>query len=180
MPQEQFQAFLLMVGIGMVAGLCYDVYRVTRIHLGLSRLGSSIGDIMFWFLLTPLVFIMLLYGNWGELRLYVFLGLGCGVGLYFKLISRLATGALRNIFLALHRLWLCFLSLLGLIWRVITFPARMAVLVLGFPVQMGVRAGSVLWKPVTRHVAPGLRNGLLQIRAVPGRIARLLVSKKKT
>jgi len=78
MPQEQFQIFLLMIGIGMVAGLCYDIYRVIRSRLGLRRLWSSVGDILFWFLMTPFVFAMLLYGNWAELRLYVFLGLGVG------------------------------------------------------------------------------------------------------
>jgi spore cortex biosynthesis protein YabQ len=180
MPQEQFQAFLLMIGAGMAAGLCYDLYRVTRSSLGLRRLGSSIGDILFWFLMTPFVFAMLLYGNWGELRLYVLLGLGCGLALYLKLGSRLATEVIRTVFMVLNRFRLWLLFLLVLVWRVFTLPARLTFLVLGFPVQMGARAGSMLWQPVARHFAPGLKNRWRQVRVVPGRIAKLLSGKKKT
>jgi len=100
--------------------------------------------------------------------------------LYLKLFSRLATEVLHALFMGLSRLWQWFLSVLVLIWRLITFPARVAFLVLGFPVQMGARAGSALWQPLARKVAPGLKNSWQQLQIVPGRIAKLLFNKKKT
>lgn len=178
MPQDQVYTFLFMMVVGMVTGLCGDLYRVTRLILGLRRLGSSIGDLLFWLLLTPLVFGMLLFGNWGEFRLYVFLGLGCGVLLYFKLLSPLVVIALQKFFKILQRLWLWLLTLLAAIWRVITLPARMVVLVLGLPLQAGTKAGIVLWRPVARHVTPRLKNRWVRLCSLPGRVVTRWGGKK--
>lgn len=178
MPQDQFYTFLFMVGIGLVVGFCSDFYRVTRLILGLRRMGSSIGDLLFWLLLTPMVFGMLLFGNWGEFRLYVILGLGCGLLLYFKLISPIMVSALQKFYKILKKLWFWFMSLLAAIWRVITLPARMVVLVLGLPVQAGTKVGIMLWQPVARHVTPGIKTRWVHLCSLPGRVAARWGGKK--
>jgi spore cortex biosynthesis protein YabQ len=60
---------------------------------------TSLADLLYWLLATLVVFAGLLFGNWGEVRLYVFLGLSAGVLLYYRLFSRqairLLVGAIR-------------------------------------------------------------------------------------
>ncbi|MBE3577884.1 MAG: spore cortex biosynthesis protein YabQ [Limnochordales bacterium] len=86
---------------GLMIGLLFDLYRLGRWLFRPGRIGTYVGDILFWLLLTPVLFVLLLFTNGGELRLYVFAGLAGGCLLYFRLFSRrflrLAAGLLRRI-----------------------------------------------------------------------------------
>lgn len=86
---SQILAFVVMVGAGLVVGLMFDVYRVIRVLVRPRAVGGVLMDLAFWVVTTPALFVMLLIGNWGELRLYVFLGVGLGLFVYFQLASPL-------------------------------------------------------------------------------------------
>lgn len=85
--REFFLLFQLVIA-GLVAGLLFDLYRFGRWLFRPGRLGTYIGDLLFWLLLTPALFLLLLVTNGGELRLYVFVGLAIGCLFYFRLFSR--------------------------------------------------------------------------------------------
>lgn len=46
-------------------------------------------DLGFWVIIAPLLAVYLLAANWGELRLYVLVGIGLGLAFYYLLISRI-------------------------------------------------------------------------------------------
>lgn len=84
---EQTYAFLMTILAGGVIGLLFDVYRALRAYLRPKQFATAITDLFYWIVVTPTVFAMLLAGNWGELRLYVLIGLVIGLILYFQALS---------------------------------------------------------------------------------------------
>jgi len=90
----QFGTFGIMILTGLALGVLFDVYRVIRSLIKQGSLSAMLMDLFFWLLATPATFIMLLIGNWGELRLYVFLGIALGLFAYFQLVSPLVLWAL--------------------------------------------------------------------------------------
>lgn len=137
---DQFYYFALTILIGMVAGFCYDLYKVTRGTLRLRKVGTALGDAMFWLILTGVVFVLLLLGNWGEVRLYVLLGLALGALFYLHVFSRRITVIIQWLFKTLHRLWRGLLKTLLVSWRLICLPFRGLYLVVALPLGIIFKA----------------------------------------
>jgi spore cortex biosynthesis protein YabQ len=76
-----------MILCGFAMGLAFDLYRVVSNRFRIPRWLFPALDIVFWAAATLGVFKVLLGHNNGEVRLYVFLGLGIGVTGYFGLFS---------------------------------------------------------------------------------------------
>jgi spore cortex biosynthesis protein YabQ len=91
---EQLYTFLLLAATGVALAFLFDCYRVTRNSLKLRWFATAVGDLLYWLLATAVVFLVLLKGNWGEIRFFVFLALFSGAGLYFRFISVYATAIL--------------------------------------------------------------------------------------
>ncbi|MBS4008446.1 MAG: spore cortex biosynthesis protein YabQ [Clostridium sp.] len=85
---EQLQTFVLTVGLGILIGIIYDFMMTGRKFIRLSRGAHFFVDLLFCLTMTLLVFIALLVNNWGEVRAYVFIGLGGGILIYMLLFSR--------------------------------------------------------------------------------------------
>jgi spore cortex biosynthesis protein YabQ len=119
---SQMSAFVVMVATGFMVGLMFDIYRVIRTITRPRAKGSFIMDLLFWLWVTPVIFIMLLMGNWGELRLYVFLGAALGLFFYFQLVSAKALWAL-----------LAFTRWLG---SLVVKTLRVTALIMSMPVQL--------------------------------------------
>lgn len=86
----QIDTFVITVVTGMFLGLTFDFYRVLRAFFRPRWLLTSLADLGYWLLATGVVFLALLFGNWGELRLYTFIGLALGAFGYYRLLSRQA------------------------------------------------------------------------------------------
>ncbi|MFW5438528.1 spore cortex biosynthesis protein YabQ [Paenibacillus apiarius] len=86
----QWMTVLLMMMSGLALGLVYDSYRVVAGQFKFPRWTIPFLDVMYWLAATLFVFQMLVKGNQGELRFYVFLGLACGAWLYAVILSKLA------------------------------------------------------------------------------------------
>lgn len=180
---EQFNSFLVTVSTGLIMGLVYDIYWLLRYYLHFRKIGTGIGDLIFWSITTALAFFLLLVGNWGEVRLYVFLGILVGLGLYLRWLSPVARRLLVGLVQVL-------VKLITIIVTVILWPFRLLrklVLVpLGF---LGMALHRVLsgGKRVTRRfvaapVARGIqRHKQWQRKHIRGLKARLhsLWSKPK-
>lgn len=92
MLHMQVYAFLVVALAGAAAGALFDLLRVIRWRL---QPGSALGataDLTYWGLATAVLGTALFLGNWGELRLYVLLGLGSGAASYFWLASPVMQG----------------------------------------------------------------------------------------
>ncbi|SHH00747.1 spore cortex biosynthesis protein YabQ [Desulforamulus hydrothermalis] len=136
---EQFYYFALTIAIGMVAGFCYDLYRVTRGTLKLRRFGTALGDLLFWLVLTGVVFVLLLLGNWGEVRLYVLLGLALGASVYLNLFSRRTVSVIRWTFRQILQIWHGLIKGFCFVRRLLCLPFRGIYLLIAVP--LGLAAG---------------------------------------
>ncbi len=137
---EQVTVFMWTLVIGMLAGLCHVIYRVISDMFRFKKVGTFAGDILFWILLTPVAFLILLKANYGEMRLYVFIGLFLGVFLFNRILGGAFYRLVRWILLSSGKA----LRLLGLVvyyaWKVVTFPFRIAFITVIFPVRLFGRA----------------------------------------
>ncbi|MBE3571422.1 MAG: spore cortex biosynthesis protein YabQ [Moorella humiferrea] len=84
---EQWQIFMALGGGGLLLAFLFDCYRVGRYFWRPRGMTSHLGDAVFWLILTVFTFALLMFINWGEMRAYVFLGLGMGVTSYSLFLS---------------------------------------------------------------------------------------------
>lgn len=84
----QLLIFALEIAWGVVAGFLFDCYYQTRKVWRTGHWSTSLGDFLFWVLLTALTALYLMRISWGEVRVYVFLAMGFGFLIYVKLFRR--------------------------------------------------------------------------------------------
>ncbi|WP_281883902.1 spore cortex biosynthesis protein YabQ [Paenibacillus sp. YYML68] len=84
----QFLTLGMMCAGGLSLGGLFDLYRVLSGQLRVPVWLRAVLDLVYWLAGTVIVFLLLYESNWGEVRPFIFLGLGIGVTLYFLLFSR--------------------------------------------------------------------------------------------
>ena len=84
---DQAWLFLTTVGVGAGVGLFYDFFRVLRKTAPHGKIAVQIEDILFWVAVTVVIFYYLLHRNFGEIRVFVLLGIGIGAVLYLATVS---------------------------------------------------------------------------------------------
>jgi spore cortex biosynthesis protein YabQ len=87
-----------MILCGLAMGTAFDVYRVACYRFSVRRWMLPGFDVVYWAAATMLVYRVLLERNFGEVRLYVFLGIGIGITGYFGLFSRTAIKVISMLF----------------------------------------------------------------------------------
>lgn len=134
---NQAGVFLLTLATGMGLAVLFDIYRIARRQLRLRTVLTFIGDFIYWVVATLIAFGMLLAGNGGEIRLYVFIGLISGAIIYFQLFS---CYIIKNIMRMLNIVKF-FVKYLKLMWqKVFCQPARWLLNILLMPVRAAVGA----------------------------------------
>ncbi|MBP2628262.1 MAG: spore cortex biosynthesis protein YabQ [Firmicutes bacterium] len=83
----QVMTFVITIMTGMLLGVLFDCYRVLRGTFSPKRLVTWFTDLLYWLVATAIVFIALVFSNWGELRFYVFIGILSGLGVYYNWLS---------------------------------------------------------------------------------------------
>lgn len=99
------QAFTLLVTVltGVIVGVFFDLYRVTRSVLGLGPVATAVGDILFSLFATTVAFTFLLATCWGEVRFFMFLGFGAGFAGYRAVLGRRVIGGAVSVVEACRR-----------------------------------------------------------------------------
>lgn len=133
---EQMLAFLWTVAIGMFVGLCYEVYKVIIDILRLKKLGIFTGDLFFWLFLTAVAFYMLLHANYGQLRLYVFIGFLTGAFFYSRFLGDYTRKIVRWVFYSMGRIFRILALALNYIGKAVTFPFRIVFVTFIFPLRL--------------------------------------------
>ncbi len=84
------QLFCLFVFIitGIVIGILFDIFRISRKSFRTADWITSMQDILFWILTGCIMLFSIFTFNNGEIRSYVFIGILLGVIIYMLLISR--------------------------------------------------------------------------------------------
>lgn len=131
---SQFYAFIVTVIMGLTVGLLYDFYRFTK---GIVRPGKLLGymaDVSFWVISTLTVFFLLLIGNWGEIRMYVIIGVLIGTALYFKLLSSRVIWVLQGMFYCFKTIFMYCVKIVAVIWMVSTYPFNLLIKIVIVPI----------------------------------------------
>lgn len=83
------QAYLFFIFIinGIVIGLLFDFFRISRKVFKTNDVMTYIEDVLFWILTGAIVLYSIFIFNNGEIRLFMFLGIVLGAFLYMILIS---------------------------------------------------------------------------------------------
>jgi len=79
--------FLALVLAGFALGFLYDFFRIMRRALKIKRFWTSVSDIFFWAMAVMIIFVVLFYTNYGQIRGFVFLAAVLGATLYFLVLS---------------------------------------------------------------------------------------------
>jgi len=133
-------------------GLVFDVYRVASHRFHVARWLLPALDAVYWAAATLGVFSVLLHSNEGEVRMYVFLGLGIGVTGYFGLFSGWVvklTGKLIDFFKSVVRfLWKLVNMGIGfpLLW-IIRILAKLLDILFVITVALVLWSGRLVLKP---------------------------------
>lgn len=90
---SQAYAFILSVAGGMVIALVYDAFRVFRKAVKTGRIVTNVQDLLYWLIVSVIMFLTLFFSNDGELRAYLFVGAFLGVVLYTLLFSKIVMGS---------------------------------------------------------------------------------------
>ncbi len=142
----QFAVFFYTLVTGALAGFLFDIYSGIGQVLRLRRTGIMVGDIIFWLILTGLVFVVFLLYNQGKVRFFLFLGLGLGAWLYYQLCSRLVRGWVVKVLETALRVSRWAVSVTLRLLYVFFFPFRLAFAALAFPFRLTGR----LWRKARR------------------------------
>lgn len=127
--EAQFYTLLAMTLLGMVMGLFFDIYRETVNVLRLKKAVLDLWDLLIWILFIGITFVVLLYTNYGEVRFFVFIGIGIGLLAYFRLLSRTCRKIIR-IGLSI------FFKVLAVIWKIVRVPLTLIQKILAVPANL--------------------------------------------
>lgn len=138
---EQFQWFFFTIAIGLLLGVLVDGYRGFYRFLRPRSIMIGIGDLLLWFVLTGLVFFLLLLNNWGEVRAYVIAGMIIGILIYQKLFSRFILGLWVSIFSGMRKVFF-------LVLKIIILPLKLLQRLLFIPLGLVSILLDWLWRVI--------------------------------
>ena len=84
---DQFSSIGLMVICGLGIAFIFDFYRVFFRIVALPRWAQPIIDMIYWLIATCIVFGVLIHGNDGQVRVYIYLSVCVGVCAYYAFCS---------------------------------------------------------------------------------------------
>lgn len=91
----QWLTMSMMFVSGLGLGIILDFYQILKERFRLRGWVVSLIDLLYWFVSAGLVFSILMWSNWGELRFYIFLSIILGVFLYYQWLHRPADSLIR-------------------------------------------------------------------------------------
>ena len=87
MVTNQAYLFLIFAVNGIIIGLLFDFFRISRKVFHTNDVTTYIEDVLFWILAGAIVLYFIFTFNNGQLRLFMFLGILLGAFIYMFFIS---------------------------------------------------------------------------------------------
>ena len=87
MVTNQAYLFFIFIIDGILIGLLFDLFRISRKVVKTSNIATYVEDILFWILTGLIILYSIFVFNNGELRLFMFLGIALGAFIYMLFIS---------------------------------------------------------------------------------------------
>ena len=101
----QWKVFVAMMAAGLLVGLVYDLLAGARRLLRAGPLLSLCADLAFGLTAALVLGGALTFANYGQMRLFAFLGAGAGAALYALGPHRLGRGLLHGFVRKFRRIW---------------------------------------------------------------------------
>ena len=101
----QWKVFVAMMVAGLLVGLVYDLLAALRRLLRAGTLLSLCADLAFGLMSALVLSGALTFANYGQMRLFAFLGAGAGAALYALGPHRLGRGLLHGFVRKFRRIW---------------------------------------------------------------------------
>lgn len=109
---------LVMFSSGFLLGVLLDLVRVCREIFRFRRWSEPLTDLFYWLFSALLVFQLLWWSNWGELRFYIFIAICLGFFIYLHYLSSHASKMLRWMIFLIKRIVTTILYLLdAVVWK---------------------------------------------------------------
>lgn len=75
------------ISSGIIAGLFFDIYRRLRRFLKPGPILTAVGDFIYWIFMALVTFYIIYKINYGQVRVYLFLGFATGLLVYCCAVS---------------------------------------------------------------------------------------------
>lgn len=86
---QQLVAFLEAVALGVLFAASYDLYRAMRMQFRRFPPVLSVAtDCFFWIAAAAAAILFLVYRRWGEIYIYIYIGLAGGFMIYLHYFSK--------------------------------------------------------------------------------------------
>ncbi len=128
---HQMILFFVFFAVGIISAFIYDAFRVSERFARSGVFLSIFKDIMFWIIITVLVFVICLKYNNGELRFFMFLSVFAGSLVYFNTVSKYV---LKLLFLIIN----LFKKLVLILLNVILMPLKFVLRLVNKPVFLAL------------------------------------------
>ncbi len=121
------QAYALTVAaaVGALLGFIYDWYKVVKEIWCFKGAAVALGDAVFWLACTAVAFVLFLLGLRGEVRFFLFAGMGLGAAGYYFTLSRPARRAVRLLIFFFLKTWYWFKSACFWTFKIVSLPWRL-------------------------------------------------------
>ncbi|WP_250278973.1 spore cortex biosynthesis protein YabQ [[Clostridium] colinum] len=83
----QLKIFLISLFIGLILGFFYDLLKIFRKYIIHNNFIINIEDTIYWLFMSIIIFLISLYQNNGEIRIFFIIGIFTSMILYTFLIS---------------------------------------------------------------------------------------------
>lgn len=166
----------LMLSSGCLMGMILDLYRILSRRFRFKGWVVSLVDLLYWTVAAGLVFSLLMWSNWGELRFYIFVAILAGWAIYHRWLSAKVSRGIewgmgmveRTLQLILRVLqmmiWMPILAIWNLLMNILSRILSLLRLILRLPLWMLApagrwlkRVGGRLFRPVV-NILRRIRN----------------------
>ena len=100
---SQFQGFVISVGVGVLLGAYYDIFRIFRTVFRSEKRAVFFQDLFYMLSAAFVTFLLSLGVNYGQVRFYILAGEIIGWCLYFLTVGMITIRLFQCISYVLHR-----------------------------------------------------------------------------
>lgn len=134
---NQAYIFLYLVFGGMVIAFVYDLFRVSRKAIRTNNILVYIQDMLFWLVVSIIMFVTLFFCNAGEIRGYALIAILLGAILYELVLSDIIVRLLLTVINVLKKI-------VVYIYKLVRIPVRYVIRILLVPIRLIARLFKVL------------------------------------
>ena len=122
---RQTYIFLLSCLAGIFSGFIFDIFRIKRKLIKTSDIVVYIEDIVYWLIISVVLFILMYYSNESEIRSYILFGNFIGVIIYIFIFSKYV--------------FFCLMKIINVLLKLIKFPIKIIVRFFRIPIKIVLR-----------------------------------------